>query len=169
MQEEEAEDGHSSREDSIACFMAKTARIQQGTIRRLRQPRTECPELNQLTTSGSLCTLTTTNNPTIMSKSIINPTMLTSTIKRCRFYHHRLRITQILHTTTTHRKHPNKRTSSSHHIQSHPHDHWGIQCGLRHKAIEKGPLSKCEPCRSHWPSGANKMVPCTTHLRRQGC
>jgi hypothetical protein len=46
-QEEEVEDGHSSREDSIACFTAKTARIQQGTVRRLRQPRTECPELNQ--------------------------------------------------------------------------------------------------------------------------
>jgi hypothetical protein len=40
--------------------------------------------------------------------------MLTSTIKRCRFYHHRLRITQILHVTTPHRKHPNKKTSPSH-------------------------------------------------------
>jgi hypothetical protein len=51
-----------------------------------------------------------------MSKSSIHPTMFTSTIKRCRFYHHRLRITQILHTTTTHRKHPNKKTSLIHHI-----------------------------------------------------
>jgi hypothetical protein len=42
--------------------------------------------------------------------------MLTSTIKRCRFYHHRLRTNQILHTTTIHRKHPNKKTSLSHHI-----------------------------------------------------
>jgi hypothetical protein len=40
--------------------------------------------------------------------------MLTSTTKRCRFYHHGLRTTQILHTTTTHRKHPNKNTSLSH-------------------------------------------------------
>jgi hypothetical protein len=51
-----------------------------------------------------------------MNKSSTHPTMLTSTIKRCRFYHHRLRITQILRTTTTHRKHPNKKTSLSHHI-----------------------------------------------------
>jgi hypothetical protein len=42
--------------------------------------------------------------------------MLTSTIKRCRFYQHRLRITQILCTTTTPHKHPNKKTSLSHHI-----------------------------------------------------
>jgi hypothetical protein len=46
-----------------------------------------------------------------MSKSTINPTMLISTTKRCRFYHHRLRITQILHTTTTHCKHTNNKTS----------------------------------------------------------
>jgi hypothetical protein len=42
--------------------------------------------------------------------------MLTSTIKRYRFYHHRLYTTQILHTSTTHHKHPNKKTSLSHHI-----------------------------------------------------
>jgi hypothetical protein len=42
--------------------------------------------------------------------------MLTSTIKRYRFYHHRLRITQTLCTTTTHHKHPNNKTSLSHHI-----------------------------------------------------
>jgi hypothetical protein len=42
--------------------------------------------------------------------------MLTSTIKRYRFYHHRLRTIQILRTTTTHRKHPNKKTSLSQHI-----------------------------------------------------
>jgi hypothetical protein len=42
--------------------------------------------------------------------------MFTSTIKRCMFYHHRLRTTQILRTTNTHRKHPNKKTSLSHHI-----------------------------------------------------
>jgi hypothetical protein len=115
-QEEEAEDGHSSSEDSIACFTVKTARIPQGIVQRLRQPRTECLELNQPTTSGRSSTLTTNNNPTTTSKFIINPTMLTSTTKRFMFYHHRLRTTQILHTTTTHRKHPNKKTSLSHHI-----------------------------------------------------
>jgi hypothetical protein len=115
-QEEEAEDGHNSREGSIACFMAKTARIQQVTVRRLRQPRTECPELNQPTTSGSSRTLTITNNPTTTNKSSIHPTISTSTIKRCSFYHHRLRITQTLRTITTHHKHPNKKTSLSHRI-----------------------------------------------------
>jgi hypothetical protein len=115
-QEEEAADGHNSRTDSIACFTAKTARTQQGTIRRPRPPGTKCPEHNQPTTRGSSRTLTITSNPTTMNKSSIHPTMLTSAIKRCRFYHRRLRITQILCTTTTHRKHPNKKTSLSHHI-----------------------------------------------------
>jgi hypothetical protein len=49
--------------------------------------------------------------------------------------------------------------------RSHPHDHWGIERGLRHKSVEKGPLPKCEPCRSHRPISANKVVPCTAHLR----
>jgi hypothetical protein len=115
-QEEEAKDEHNGRKGSIACFTTKTARIQQGTVWRLRQPRTECLELNQPTTSGSSHTLTITNNPTTTNKSSIHPTMFTSTIKRCRFYHHRLCITQTLRTTTTHRKHPNKKTSLSHHI-----------------------------------------------------
>jgi hypothetical protein len=113
VQEEEATDGHSSCADSIACFTAKTARTQQGIVRRPRPPGTECPKHNQPTTRGSSRTHTITSNPTTMSKSSIHPTMLTSTIKRCRFYRHHLRITQILRTTTTPHEHPNK-TSLNH-------------------------------------------------------
>jgi hypothetical protein len=45
-QEEEARDGHSSHEDSVAYFKAKTARIPQGIVRRLRQARAQ-PTDNQ--------------------------------------------------------------------------------------------------------------------------
>jgi hypothetical protein len=41
--------------------------------------------------------------------------MLTITIKTCSFYDHRLRTTQILHVTTPHCQHPNKKTLPSHH------------------------------------------------------
>jgi hypothetical protein len=99
--EEVAADGHNSRTDSIACFTAKTAHTQQGIVRKPRPPGIECLEHNQPTTRGSSCTYTIISNPTTKSKSNIHPTTLTSTIKRCRFYHHRLRITQILRTTTT--------------------------------------------------------------------
>jgi hypothetical protein len=96
--------------------MAKTVHTQQGIVRRPRPLGTECPEHNQPTTRGSSHTHTINNNPTTTSKSIIHPTTLTSTIKRCMFYHHRLRITQIHHTTTTTHKHPNRKTSPNHHI-----------------------------------------------------
>jgi hypothetical protein len=50
-----------------------------------------------------------------MSKSSTNPIILTITIMRCRFYHHRLHTTQILHVTTPQCQHPNKKTLPSHH------------------------------------------------------
>jgi hypothetical protein len=50
---------------------------------------------------------------------------------------------------------------------SYPYDHWRIKRGLRHKATEKGPLPEHEPCRPHWSSSVDEVVPCTTHLRRQ--
>jgi hypothetical protein len=115
-QEEEVVDGHSSRADSTTCFTVKTAHTQQGIVWRPRPPGTECPEHNQPTTRGSSRTHTINSNPPTMSKSSIHPTTLTSTIKRCRFYHHRLCITQIDHTTTTIHKHPNTKTSLNHHI-----------------------------------------------------
>jgi hypothetical protein len=111
--EEEATDGHSSRADSTACFTVKTAHTQQGIVQRPRPPGTECPEHNQPTTRGSSRTHIINSNPTTTSNSSIHPTTLTSTIKRCRSDHHRLRITQIHHTTT---KHPNRKTSLNNHI-----------------------------------------------------
>jgi hypothetical protein len=40
--------------------------------------------------------------------------MYNITIKRCRFSPHHLHTIQILHITTPHRLHPNKKTSPSH-------------------------------------------------------
>jgi hypothetical protein len=113
-QEEEATDRHSSCADSTVCFMARTAHIQQGIVRRPRPPGTECLEHNRSTTRASSRTHTININPTTTSKSSIHPTTLTNT-KRCRFYYHHLHITKIHHTTTTH-KHPNRKTSPNHHI-----------------------------------------------------
>jgi hypothetical protein len=97
--EGEAEDGRNSRADSVVCFMARTA-CTQGIVLKQRPPGTECPELSQPTTRGSLRTHTTTtnnNNPTTTSIQI-HPTTCTSTVRKCRFCHHRLRITQIHNT-----------------------------------------------------------------------
>jgi hypothetical protein len=114
----EAENGHSSRADSTICFMARTARTQQGIVQKQRPSGTECPEHSQPTTRGSSRTHTTTTtiNPTTMSKSSIHQTTRTSTVKKCRFYQHRLRITQIHNTITTPHKHPSRKTSPNHHI-----------------------------------------------------
>jgi hypothetical protein len=100
--EGEAEGGRSSRVDSTIYFMARTARTQQGIVQKQRLPGTECPEHNQPTTRGSSRTHTTTanNNPTTTNKSSIHPTTCTSTVKKCRFCHHHLRITQIHNTIT---------------------------------------------------------------------
>jgi hypothetical protein len=114
--EGEARDGHSSRADSTVCFMARTVRTQQRIVQKPRPPGTECPEHSQPTTRGPSRTHTTTSNPITMSKSSIHPTTRTSTVKKCRFYYHRLRITQIHHTITTPHKHPSRKTSPNHHI-----------------------------------------------------
>jgi hypothetical protein len=115
--EGEAEDGRSSRVDSIVCFMAKTALTQQEIVQKQRPPGTGCPEHNQPTTRGSSHTHTTTNNNnlTTTSTSIIHPTTRTSTVRKCKFYHLRLRITQI-HNTITTPKHPSRKTSLNNHI-----------------------------------------------------
>jgi hypothetical protein len=101
--EGEAEDGRNSHIDSTVCFMVRTARTKQGIVQKQRPPGTECPEHSQPTTRGSSLTHTTTNNnnPTTTSKSSIHPTTRTNTVKKCRFCHHCLRITQIHNTITT--------------------------------------------------------------------
>jgi hypothetical protein len=115
--EGEAKDGRSSHADSTVCFMARTTRTQQGIVQKQRPPGIECPEHSQPTTRGSSRTHTTTNNnnPTTMSKSSIHPTTHTNIVKKCRFYHHHLRITQI-HNTITTPKHPSRKTSPNNHI-----------------------------------------------------
>jgi hypothetical protein len=113
--------------------------------RRPRTPRIEWPEPNQPTTSESSHTPTTpnktTNNLTTTRKSNINPIVHTITIKRCRFSP----------TTSAPSKSSTSQPSTACAqtrslrratlLRSHPHDHWGIQHGLQHQAIEKGPLS----------------------------
>jgi hypothetical protein len=115
--EGEAEDGRSSRVDYTVCFMARTARTQQGTVQKQRplgqnvqsaasqQPEGRRPHISPPPPI----------NPTTMSNPSIHPTTRTSTVKKCRFCHHRLRITQIYNTITT-PKNPSRKTSSNNHI-----------------------------------------------------
>jgi hypothetical protein len=99
--------------------MARTVRTQQEIIHKQWPTGTECPEHSRPTTRGSSRTHTTTtnnnNNPTTTSKSSIHPTTHTSTVKKCRFYHLRLHITQI-HNTITTPKHPSRKISPNNHI-----------------------------------------------------
>jgi hypothetical protein len=113
----EVEDGRSSHADSTVCFMARTACTQQEIFQKQRPPGTECLEHSQPTTRGSSHTHTTTNNnnTTTTSKSSIHPTTRTSTVKKCRFYHLRLHITQI-HNIITTPKHPSRKISPNNHI-----------------------------------------------------
>jgi hypothetical protein len=60
-------------------------------------------------------TTTTNNNLTITSTSSTHPTTRTSTVRKCKFFHLRLRITQI-HTTIITPKHQNRKTSPNNHI-----------------------------------------------------
>jgi hypothetical protein len=48
-----------------------------------------------------------------------------------------------------------------------PHDHRRIQLGIRHKMAEERPLSKGQSFSPHRASCSNKVVQCTTHLRRK--
>jgi hypothetical protein len=109
-----AEDGRSNHADINACFMVKTARIQQGIARKQRPPGTECPEHNQPTTRELSRTHinTTTHNHTTTATPNINPTTHISTTRRYKSYHLRscLRINRT-HTTKITTKHQNKETS----------------------------------------------------------
>jgi hypothetical protein len=97
-----ARDGRNNRANITACFMAKTACIQQGIAQKLRPPGIECLGLNQPTTRGLSRTHinTTTHNHTTTATPNIHPTTHTSTTRRYKSYHPRthLRITRT-HTT----------------------------------------------------------------------
>jgi hypothetical protein len=109
-----AEDGRSSRADITACFMAKTARIQQGIAQKQRPQGTECLGHNQPTTRELSCThiTTTTHNHTTTATPSIRLTTHISTTRRYKLYHprSRLRINRT-HTTKITPKHQNKKTS----------------------------------------------------------
>jgi hypothetical protein len=109
-----AGDGRSNRTDITACFMAKTARIQQGIARKLRPPGTECLGLNRPTTRGLSRTHinTTTHNHTTTATPNIHPTTHTSTTRRYKSYHHRTHL-RIIRTQTTKitPKHQSRKTS----------------------------------------------------------
>jgi hypothetical protein len=97
-------------------FMAKTAHTHLEIAQKQRPPRTGCPEHSQPTTreSSRIHTTTTSSNLTTSTFSI-HPTTRTSTLRKCKFYHIRLRITQI-HTTITTPKHQSRKTSPNNHI-----------------------------------------------------
>jgi hypothetical protein len=114
-----AGDGRSNHEDITVCFMAKTARTQQGIARKQRPPGTGCLGHNQPTTKELSRTHinTTTHNHTTMAMPSIYPTTHISTIRRYKSYHplSRLRINQT-HTTKITPKHQNKKISPTSHI-----------------------------------------------------
>jgi hypothetical protein len=109
-----AEGGRSNRTDFTACFMARIAHTQQEIARKQRPPGTECLEHNQPTTRelSRTHTTTTNNNHTTTATSSIHPTTHTSTIRKYKLYHPRLRIRITgTHTTKITPKHQSMKTS----------------------------------------------------------
>ena len=109
-----AKDGHNNHVDITACFMVKTARIQQGIARKQRPPGIEClghyhPTTRELSRTHIN---TTTHNHTTTATLSIYPTTHIRTTKRYKSYHprSRLRINQT-YTTKITPKHQNKKTS----------------------------------------------------------
>jgi hypothetical protein len=112
-----AGDRHSNRADFTACFMAKTARIQQGIARKQRPLETGCLGHNQPTTKELSCThinTTTTHSHTTTVTPSIYPITHISTTRRYKSYHPRpcprLCINQS-HTTKITHQHRSKKTS----------------------------------------------------------
>jgi hypothetical protein len=109
-----AGDGRSNRADITACFMAKTARTQQGIARKQRPPGTGCLGHKQPTSRELSRTHinTTTHNQTTTATPSIYPSMHISTTRRYKSYHprSRLRINRT-HTTKITPKHQNKKIS----------------------------------------------------------
>jgi hypothetical protein len=109
-----AGDGRNNRVDFTACFMARTARIQQGIARKQRPLETGWLGHNQPTTKELSRTHinTTTHNHTTMATPSIYPITHISTTRRYKSYHPRprLRINQSHTTKITHQRR-SKRTS----------------------------------------------------------
>jgi hypothetical protein len=81
-------DGCNNRAYITACFMAKTAHIQQGIAQKQRPPKTECLGHNQPTTRElSRTHITTTHNHTTTATPSIRPTTHISTTRRYKLYH----------------------------------------------------------------------------------
>jgi hypothetical protein len=167
-----AGDRRSNHANITACFMSKTARIQQGIAQKQRPPGTECLGHNQPTTRELSRThiTTTTHNHTTTTTPSIHPTTHISTTRRYKLYHpcSHLRINRT-HTTKITPSTKTRRLRRSAISQSHPHYHRRVQRRLRDEAAKEGSLPKCQPRRPHQPSRANEVVTCATNLRRQRC
>jgi hypothetical protein len=102
-----AGDGRNNRADFTACFMAKTARIQQGIARKQRPPETGCLGHNQPTTKELSRTHinTTTHSHTITATPSIHPSP-------------RLRINQSHTTKITHQRRSKKTSPISRIVES---------------------------------------------------
>jgi hypothetical protein len=127
-----AEDGRSSRANFTACFTAKTARTQRGTVWKRRPPGTGCLGRNQPTTQELSRTHinTTSHNHTTTAPLNIHLTTHTNTTRRYKSYHPHSRL------RTASAKHPppksppstkTRRLRLSAVSRSHSHDHWGVQ------------------------------------------
>jgi hypothetical protein len=107
-----ARDGRNNRTDITACFMAKTARTQQGIARKQRPPGTGCLGHNQPIAKELSRTHinTTTHNHTTTTTPSIYPTTHISTTRRYKSYHPRSRLCiNRTHTTKITPKHQNKK------------------------------------------------------------
>jgi hypothetical protein len=117
-----AGDGRNNRADFTACFMAKTARIQQGIARKQRPPETGCLGHNQPTTKELSRTHinTTTHSHTITATPSIYPITHISTTRRYQSYHPRprLRINQSHTTKITHQRRSKKTSPISRIVES---------------------------------------------------
>jgi hypothetical protein len=166
-------DGRSNHADFTVCFMAKTAHIQQGIVRKQRPPVTGCLGHNQPTTkelSHTHINTTTTHSHTTKTTPSIHPITHISTTRRYKSYHPAPAPTS---TNPTPPKSPTsaeaRRLHRSAVSRSHPHDHRRVQHRLRVEAAEEGSLPKRQPHRPHRPSHADKLVTCATNLQRQRC
>jgi hypothetical protein len=115
-----AKDGRNSHTYFTACFMARIAHTRQEIARKQRPPGTGCLAHSQPTTRELSRTHTTTNNNN--DHALIHPTTHTSTIRKYKLFHPRIRlpITQT-HTTKITPKHESRKTSlSSHIVESSP-------------------------------------------------
>jgi hypothetical protein len=154
------------RADFIACSTAKTAHTLQETAQRRRPPKTGWHGHNQPTTLELSCThISNPLSHTTTAPLRIHRTTHTNITRRYKSYLPHTHLHTSNSTTSTTPSPKARRLRRSVVSRSHPHDHWGVQRRLRHKAAEKGPLPQHQPRRRHRSGRTDKVVPRAIDLR----